>query len=161
MWRCNCLFKWNHAELYFKYLSFQQLVVNALLQSCESCSRTEYWFNRIYSFLHRSICSKFLESTCVTLAAKIKSPTLMSGTSFRTYPIRDDLLQHALSVCWKTQKGIKQWRKTIPSELLSSCVDNNNNNKILSKVDNAWPTNGHCWSTWNHSMVKTYWGHDW
>ena len=57
MGRCKCLFKCDHVELYSKYLFFQQLVVNALLWGCESWSITEYWFDRIDSFLHRSICS--------------------------------------------------------------------------------------------------------
>ena len=83
MGRCRCLFKCDHVELYSKYLFFQALAVNALLWGCESWSITKYWFDRIDTFLHRSMRSILGINLCNVRRDRIPNAFVRSKLCFR------------------------------------------------------------------------------
>ena len=123
MGRCRCLFKCDHVELYTKYLFFQSLVVNALLWGCESWSITEYWFNKLDTFLHRSIRS-ILGINLRDVRQDRITNTYVRNKFYNFPDARHLVAAHTLKFVGKLGRELCNNVKSIPAELLSSWVNN-------------------------------------
>ena len=123
MGRCRCLFKCDHVELYSKYLFFQALVVNALLWGCESWSITEYWFDRIDAFLHRSMRSILGINLRDVRRDRITNAYVRS--KFYNFPdARRIIAARTLNFVGKLGRELHNGVESMPAQLLSSWVNN-------------------------------------
>ena len=123
MGRCRPLFGDDRVELYSKYIFFQQLVINALLWGCESWSLTEYWLDRLDSFLHRSIRS-VLRINLQNIRDDRITNAYVRRIFYNIPDIRRLIAARTLKFIGKLGRELCNGNPTIPAKLLGSWVNN-------------------------------------